>query len=289
MPREHTVLVVEPAAGRGGDEKLRAVRVWPGVGHREDAWQVVPQRKVLIRKLAAIDGLAARAVAVGEIAALAHESRDDAVKGASLKVQRLARSPQALFARAKGPAFWEARGWREEAIGGKRGASGSTMPSCGGHRCAGGRGAVASPKRAPPRRRERGLGRAPPRGRPPRPSDVARLKFSAVRGTTSANSSATTRPSGLPSTATSRNTRGFAMAPRAQGCAGADGRRKAPRGVGRGGLERQRVGWRGGARFRRPARSRRPIARPRLARDARRARRGERRNDAEQTRIRAGS
>lgn len=42
------------------------------------------QDKVFVIKLPAIDGLAAGAVVVGEIAPLAHELRDDAVEAAAL-------------------------------------------------------------------------------------------------------------------------------------------------------------------------------------------------------------
>lgn len=57
--------------------------------------------EVLVRELLAVDRLAARAVAGREVAALAHELRDDAVEGRALEVQRLAGLSGALLARAE--------------------------------------------------------------------------------------------------------------------------------------------------------------------------------------------
>ena len=59
------------------------------------------ERKVFVGKGGAVDALAAGAVAAREVAALAHELRDDAVEGAALEVQALARPPRALFAGAE--------------------------------------------------------------------------------------------------------------------------------------------------------------------------------------------
>ena len=47
------------------------------------------QGEVLIGELGAIDGLAASAVAGGEVAALAHEVGDDAVEGRALVAEAL--------------------------------------------------------------------------------------------------------------------------------------------------------------------------------------------------------
>ena len=62
---EHDVLVVEPRRLGRRDEELRAVRVGPRVGHREQPGLVVLQPKVLIPKLLTVDARAARAVAAG--------------------------------------------------------------------------------------------------------------------------------------------------------------------------------------------------------------------------------
>ena len=45
--------------------------------------------EVLIRELCAVDGLAAGAVVVGEVASLAHEVGDDAVEGGALEAEAL--------------------------------------------------------------------------------------------------------------------------------------------------------------------------------------------------------
>lgn len=51
--------------------------------------------KVLIVKLSAINGLPACAVVVGEVASLAHELRDDAMKAAALEAEALFMCAQA--------------------------------------------------------------------------------------------------------------------------------------------------------------------------------------------------
>ena len=63
----------------------------------------MPELEVLIRELLAVDGLAAGAVAGGEVAALAHEVGDDAVEGGALVVEGLAHLALALFAGAQRP------------------------------------------------------------------------------------------------------------------------------------------------------------------------------------------
>mmetsp|Transcript_62886 Transcript_62886/g.167235 ORF Transcript_62886/g.167235 Transcript_62886/m.167235 type:complete len:264 (+) Transcript_62886:135-926(+) len=95
------VLAVEPRRGGDRDEKLRAVGVGARIGHRQQADRRVLQVEVLVRKLSAVDALAAGAAEVGEVAALAHEARDDAVEDAALEVERLARDADALLARAE--------------------------------------------------------------------------------------------------------------------------------------------------------------------------------------------
>merc|ERR1719486_454606 len=57
--------------------------------------------EVLILELLSVDGLAAAAVAIREVAALNHELRDDAVEGGSLVVERLALVALTLFASAQ--------------------------------------------------------------------------------------------------------------------------------------------------------------------------------------------
>jgi hypothetical protein len=98
---EHDVLAVEPRGLDGAEEELGAVGARAGVGHGQDAGAGVLELEVLIRELGAVDGLAAGASAVGEVAALDHEVGDDAVERGALVVQRLARLALALLARAE--------------------------------------------------------------------------------------------------------------------------------------------------------------------------------------------
>jgi len=91
---EDAMLAIQPVSLDGAQEKLGAVGVRAGVGHRENTGAGVLQLKVLIRELLTIDGLAAGAVTSSEIATLAHELRDD-----TMKSRRLV--PEALLAGAE--------------------------------------------------------------------------------------------------------------------------------------------------------------------------------------------
>lgn len=87
------VLAVEPIAGDGGHEELGAVGVAASVGHREEAGGDVAAGlagETLILELVAVDGAAAGAVALREVAALQHKVRNDAVEDGSLEVEGLA-------------------------------------------------------------------------------------------------------------------------------------------------------------------------------------------------------
>jgi hypothetical protein len=64
------VLTVQPASGLRAEEELRAVGVRPGVGHGEDARAGVPESEILVLELLAVDGAAAGAVVVREVATL---------------------------------------------------------------------------------------------------------------------------------------------------------------------------------------------------------------------------
>lgn len=67
-----TVLAVQPWAWHGTQEELGAVCVGSRVGHAQQAWHIVLQRKVLIGELGTIDRFAARAITVGEVSTLRH-------------------------------------------------------------------------------------------------------------------------------------------------------------------------------------------------------------------------
>ena len=95
------MLAVEPGGIDGADEELGAVGVGPGVGHGEHPGGRVVAHELLVGELVAVDGLASGPVAPGEVAALAHELRDDAVEGGALVVERLPGLPHALLARAQ--------------------------------------------------------------------------------------------------------------------------------------------------------------------------------------------
>ena len=82
---ERHMLAVEPRARHRGDKELRAVGVWPRVGHGHQAGPVVLDCEILVRELALlVDRLAAGAVVAREIAALQHKARHDPMKGGAL-------------------------------------------------------------------------------------------------------------------------------------------------------------------------------------------------------------
>ena len=64
----------------GGNEKLAAVSVFAGVGHRKQPRTCMNFFEVFVFELLAVDRLAPRTVAVGKVAALAHEVGDNAVE-----------------------------------------------------------------------------------------------------------------------------------------------------------------------------------------------------------------
>lgn len=75
---------VQPGSLFGGDEKLRSVGVFSGVGHRQPAGAVMLQLEVFVGEPLAVDATASGTVALGEISALDHEVPDDPVEFAAL-------------------------------------------------------------------------------------------------------------------------------------------------------------------------------------------------------------
>jgi hypothetical protein len=67
---EHNVAAVKPGRMDGSDEELGAVCVRTSVCHAEPSWSIMFQCEVLILKALSIDGLAASAIATGEITTL---------------------------------------------------------------------------------------------------------------------------------------------------------------------------------------------------------------------------
>jgi len=88
------VLAVEPVGLDGAEEELRAVGVWAGVGHGENAWASVLEREVLVGELFAVDRLAAGTITLGEVTALAHEVCDHSVERGSGKAEALLASAE---------------------------------------------------------------------------------------------------------------------------------------------------------------------------------------------------
>src|SRR5262249_17449081 len=94
LPKDH-VLAVQMRRRGGADEELRAVRVLPGIRHRQSsAAAVFPglALKGFVIKARAIDRLAAGAVAPCEIAALAHKLWDYSVEARALVSELLSRA-----------------------------------------------------------------------------------------------------------------------------------------------------------------------------------------------------
>lgn len=64
------LLTIEPGGNDGGDEELRALGVGTSIGHGQVTGALVLDFKVLVVKLAAIDGLTTNARAVGKVTTL---------------------------------------------------------------------------------------------------------------------------------------------------------------------------------------------------------------------------
>merc|ERR1712176_810255 len=91
---EDDVLPVQPRRFGRAKEKLASVGVRSSVRHGQNSRASVLKDKVLIWEFVSVDRFAPSSVASREIATLAHEARDDAVKFGSLE-------SEPLFARAE--------------------------------------------------------------------------------------------------------------------------------------------------------------------------------------------
>jgi len=79
---KNTMLAIQEGGVRGADKKLAAVRVGSGIRHREGPRPTVADVKVLVSELITVDGLAASAILVREVASLTHEAWNDTVERA---------------------------------------------------------------------------------------------------------------------------------------------------------------------------------------------------------------
>ena len=89
---ENDVLAIKVREGIKAEEELGAVGVGTSVGHGQAADARVLATLAgegLVGELVAVDGLAAGAVVVGEVATLAHEALDDAVEAGTLVAEAL--------------------------------------------------------------------------------------------------------------------------------------------------------------------------------------------------------
>lgn len=77
---ENDVLAIKPITTDKSNEKLGAVCILAGIGHRKQIGLIVRQFEVFIFKFSSVDGLSSSAVVVGEVSSLSHEVVDDSVE-----------------------------------------------------------------------------------------------------------------------------------------------------------------------------------------------------------------
>jgi len=97
---EDDVLAIEPWCFYRAQEKLRSVRIWTSVGHRENTWSCMLEREIFICELGSVDGFTTSSISCCEISALAHEVRNHTMKRRSLEMQRLSGFSHTLLASA---------------------------------------------------------------------------------------------------------------------------------------------------------------------------------------------
>ena len=77
---KNNVLAIEPWAGDGGQEKLRAIGVWTSIGHREETGSGVLVLEAFILKLFTVDAFTTGTITAGEVTTLAHKLGNDTEK-----------------------------------------------------------------------------------------------------------------------------------------------------------------------------------------------------------------
>jgi len=94
-PSEDDVLSIQPTGLGGAEEELTSVGVGARVGHGENTFAGVLLDEVFVGEFIAVDRFTAGSILIGEVSALTHEPRNDAM-------ERRPGVTEALLARAKG-------------------------------------------------------------------------------------------------------------------------------------------------------------------------------------------
>ena len=110
------MLAIQEGGVRSADEKLAAVRVGPGICHREGPRPTVANVKVLVSELITVDGLAAGAILVREVASLCDRTdwdethEDEAGIKAAVRVgmRRMKTRRESMLGNAAGSKCWAA-------------------------------------------------------------------------------------------------------------------------------------------------------------------------------------